>query len=79
VTDCRFDIPDCPPERVARLCRELGVSDSLAQILVRRGHDEPASARRFLAADEEHPPSAFAGIEQAVESVLERDLSAWLR
>jgi single-stranded-DNA-specific exonuclease len=69
--DCRFEIPDCPPELVAVLRRELGVSDALAQILVRRGHDEPGSARRFLAGDEEHEPSAFAGIERSVELIAE--------
>src|SRR5580693_10172691 len=63
---CRFEIPDCPPADVARLRRELGVSGPLAQVLVRRGMAEPAPARAFLAADEEHPPSAFAGIDDAV-------------
>jgi len=55
---------------VAELQRELGVSGALAQVLVRRGLGEPESARAFLAATEEHPPSAFAGIERAVESIL---------
>jgi single-stranded-DNA-specific exonuclease len=48
----------------------LGVSGPLAQVLVRRGLDEPAQARAFLAADEEHPPTAFVGIEQAIEPIL---------
>ena len=56
---------------VERLERELGVSGPLAQVLVRRGLAEPARARAFLAADEEHPPTAFAGIEQAIEPILE--------
>ncbi|MGH2904526.1 MAG: single-stranded-DNA-specific exonuclease RecJ, partial [Solirubrobacteraceae bacterium] len=66
----RFEIADCPAGAVERLRQELGVSDALAQILVRRGLGEPARARAFLAADEEHPPAAFAGIERAVESIL---------
>jgi single-stranded-DNA-specific exonuclease len=66
----RFEIADCPPEQVERLVRELGVSEPLAQILVRRGLTEPMSARAFLAADEEHSPSAFTGIELAVETIL---------
>jgi single-stranded-DNA-specific exonuclease len=70
VSAWRLEIPDCPPEQVACLRRELGVSDALAQVLVRRGLGEPAAARAFLAAEEEHDPSAFAGIEQAVELVL---------
>ena len=67
----RFQIAECPPADVARLRRELGVSGALAQVLVRRGHGEPARARAFLAADELHPPSAFAGIERAVETIVE--------
>ncbi len=66
----RFEIPPCPPEAVARLRAELGVSDTLAQVLVRRGHSEPAAARDFLVAGEEHPPDAFRGIGEAVRSIL---------
>jgi single-stranded-DNA-specific exonuclease len=65
----RFEIADCPEADVERLQRELGVSGPIAQVLVRRGFAEPARARAFLAADEEHPPSAFAGIGAAVESI----------
>ena len=68
----RFEIADCPSADVARLRRELGVSGALAQVLVRRGQAEPELARAFLAAEEEHPPSAFAGIERAVGSILEQ-------
>jgi single-stranded-DNA-specific exonuclease len=68
--ECRFEIADCPPEALARLRDELGVSDALAQVLVRRGHSEPADAEAFLAAGEEHAPQTFEGIERAVESVL---------
>jgi single-stranded-DNA-specific exonuclease len=71
VDECRFEIADCPPEEVARLRASLGVSDALAQVLVRRGHSEPADARAFLSADEEHAPQAFAGIDAAVASILE--------
>jgi single-stranded-DNA-specific exonuclease len=70
VSRWRLEIPDCPPEQVASLRRELGVSDALAQVLVRRGLGEPAAARAFLAADEEHPPDAFEGIEEGVALVL---------
>jgi single-stranded-DNA-specific exonuclease len=62
----RFQIAPCDDLQVARLRRELGVSGALAQILIRRGFAEPEQARRFLAADEQHPPSAFAGIEDAI-------------
>jgi single-stranded-DNA-specific exonuclease len=66
----RFEIPACPEAEVERLRRELGVSGALAQVLVRRGLGEPAGARAFLLAQEEHPPAAFDGIEEAVLSIL---------
>ncbi len=66
----RFEISNCPLGDVELLERELRISEPLAQILVRRGLAEPARARAFLAADEEHPPTAFAGIERAVEPIL---------
>lgn len=67
--ETRFEIPDCPPAAVARLRSELGVSDVLAQVLVRRGLAEPGAAQAFLAAEESHPYTAFAGIEAALASV----------
>lgn len=67
---CRFEIPECPPEDIRLLRRELGVSGPLAQVLVRRGMAEPALAHAFLAGQEEHPPAAFSGIGEAVESIL---------
>jgi len=66
----RLKIPECPDALVERLQRELGVSGAIAQVLVRRGLGEPALARTFLAAEEAHPPGAFAGIEKAVQSIL---------
>jgi single-stranded-DNA-specific exonuclease len=66
----RFHIAACPPAEVKLLTRELGVSGALAQVLVRRGLGEPARARAFLTADEEHPPDAFTGIDEAVRSIV---------
>ncbi|HEY2142582.1 MAG TPA: single-stranded-DNA-specific exonuclease RecJ [Solirubrobacteraceae bacterium] len=66
----RFELPECARVEVARLQREVGVSGPLAQVLVRRGFGEPASARAFLAAEEHHEPAAFAGIEWARETIL---------
>ncbi|HWO46937.1 MAG TPA: single-stranded-DNA-specific exonuclease RecJ, partial [Solirubrobacterales bacterium] len=51
------------------LAEELGLSDPIAVTLVRRGYRTPEEARSFLAADETHPPSAFAGMERAVDQV----------
>jgi single-stranded-DNA-specific exonuclease len=67
----RFQIADCPSADVQRLRAELGVSEALAQVLVRRGFAEVEQARAFLAADEQHDPSAFSGIEEAVSAILE--------
>jgi single-stranded-DNA-specific exonuclease len=66
----RFEIAPCAAREVLRLERELGVSGPLAQVLVRRGLVEPEHARAFLAADEEHPPAAFAGIDAAIAAIL---------
>ncbi len=66
----RFEIPECEPSAVERLRRELGVSDPVAQVLVRRGMADPAHARAFMAGDEEHPHTAFNGIETAIATIL---------
>jgi single-stranded-DNA-specific exonuclease len=69
VGEPRFEIAECEPDAVQRLQRELGVSGTLAQVLVRRGLAEPARARAFIAADEEHPYTAFAGIDVAIATI----------
>jgi single-stranded-DNA-specific exonuclease len=51
------------------LSEELGLSEPVAVTLVRRGYRTPEQARVFLAADEAHPPSAFAQMELVVERV----------
>jgi single-stranded-DNA-specific exonuclease len=48
---------------------ELGLSQTLAVTLVRRGYRTPAEARAFLAADESHPPEAFQGMDEIVALV----------
>jgi single-stranded-DNA-specific exonuclease len=67
----RFEVSPCPPAQLQALRAELGVSDAMAQVLIRRGQGEPAAARAFLDGGEEHPPSAFAGIGLAVGTILE--------
>lgn len=66
----RLQIAACPPEAIAALRRELGVSDVLAQALVRRGFGEAAAARELLEGGVTHPPEAFDRIETAVEPIL---------
>jgi single-stranded-DNA-specific exonuclease len=52
------------------LAGELGVSHVLAQVLARRGLGDPAAARAFLAAEEEHPLEAFGGLRAAAGRIL---------
>jgi single-stranded-DNA-specific exonuclease len=66
----RLEIPACPPERVRELAATLDISEPLAQVLVRRGFDEPHTAQAFLDADESHSPAAFDGIEDALAPIL---------
>jgi single-stranded-DNA-specific exonuclease len=51
------------------LADELGVSEPVAVTLVRRGYRTPEQARSFLAADETHPPGAFAGMAEVTEAI----------
>ncbi|MCW2971437.1 MAG: single-stranded-DNA-specific exonuclease RecJ [Solirubrobacterales bacterium] len=66
----RFEIPDCPACDVQRLRSELGVSDPVAQVLVRRGFADPDRARAFLQSAEEHAPDRFRGIGDAVGTIM---------
>ncbi len=65
----RFDVPGYDFSAARRLAAELGVSAVLAEVLVRRGLAEPAAARAFLAAADEHPLSAFGGLAEAAELI----------
>jgi single-stranded-DNA-specific exonuclease len=65
-----FDVAPCDERQVLRLTGELGCSQAFARVLVRRGLADPAAARAFLAADAEHPPAAFAGIDVAIATIL---------
>jgi single-stranded-DNA-specific exonuclease len=63
----------CDPYPVAAahsLAGELGLHPVTASILVRRGHDTPESARRFLAAADTHDPSLMPGLPAAVEILM---------
>ncbi len=65
----RLELPPYDFDAAMVLERELGIGHVLAQILVRRGLGEPAAARHFLEAGEEHPPSAFAGLSAALDTI----------
>ncbi len=66
-----FAIPPYDFAVAARLEAELGISHTLAQVLVRRGHGNPADARSFLAADVSHPLDAFGGLRAGARRIHE--------
>src|SRR4051794_40798257 len=68
--ESRLHIPSAPFADVALVARELGCSEAMAQVLVRRGFSDPAAARDWMAAGERHPVSAFGGILDAADVVL---------
>jgi single-stranded-DNA-specific exonuclease len=56
----------CPHRQVALLTGELGISELAASVLVRRGYDDPDSARAFLAGDlPGHDPLALGDMGEA--------------
>ncbi len=69
-------ISPAPYSDVSRLVAELGVSDVLAQVLVRRGLGDPAAARAFLHPEfRVHDPFLMAGMTEArarVDQALKR-------
>src|SRR3954469_9728966 len=58
-------------EPAEQLAAALDWSHVLAQVLVRRGLAEPAAARAFLEAADEHPLDAFGGLRAAAAHVLD--------
>ena len=66
----RLRIDPCDVDAVLALQRELGVGHVLAQVLVRRGFADAGAARAWLAAEERHEPSQFAGIDDACDLIL---------
>jgi single-stranded-DNA-specific exonuclease len=74
----RLEIPAYDLSAALVLRRRLGVSHVLAQVLVRRGLSDPEAARAFLEPQEAHPPSAFTGIEGALD-VIERHIAGGTR
>jgi single-stranded-DNA-specific exonuclease len=68
--DARLTLSPYEFAAAERLSGELGVSSVLAQVLVRRGMGEPAAARAFLEAADEHPLDAFGGLREAAGRIL---------
>jgi single-stranded-DNA-specific exonuclease len=60
----------CDWSRVAALAEELGVGETTATVLVRRGLDDPDAARGFLSAEQPaHDPLALGDMAVAVERI----------
>jgi len=60
----------CERAEVEALGAELGVSDVLAAVLVRRGYADPADARAFLEAGlPEHDPFLLGDMSEACEAI----------
>jgi single-stranded-DNA-specific exonuclease len=58
------------PDLVAALARDLDVSEVTAAVLVRRGYEDPAEARRFLGAElPGHDPLLLGDMATAVERI----------
>ena len=63
----------CTPYEVGsalRLERSLGISPTLAAVLVRRGLADPDAANRFLDAGERHDPLTLPGLAPAADLIL---------
>jgi single-stranded-DNA-specific exonuclease len=67
--EARLHIPPAPHADVAQIAQDLGCSEALAQVLVRRGFEDAAAARAWLSADERHPLEAFGGMTEAAELI----------
>src|SRR5690349_12546554 len=53
-----------------RLASELGLSSTVATVLVRRGHVTPESARRFLDGADRHDPFLLGDMRAACAEIL---------
>ena len=67
--ETRLELPAYDLSAALALELELGIGHVLSQVLVRRGLGDPGSAREFLDPRDEHPPSAFAGMAEAVDTI----------
>jgi single-stranded-DNA-specific exonuclease len=60
----------CPRPEVTALAGALGLSETTASVLVRRGYSDPAQARAFLAADiPGHDPFLLGDMEEACVAI----------
>ena len=65
-----WTIAPCPRRDVDALASALGVSDTVASVLARRGYGDPEEAKAFLAAaDPGHDPFTLGGVEEACAAI----------
>jgi single-stranded-DNA-specific exonuclease len=65
-----WTIRPCPRPEVRALAQTLGIGETTASILVRRGYDDPAKARAFLAAERpSHDPFLLGDVEAACDLI----------
>jgi single-stranded-DNA-specific exonuclease len=65
-----WSLAPCPRQEVTALARELGVSETTASVLVRRGYGDPRTARTFLAAEAPaHDPFLLGDMKGACDAI----------
>jgi single-stranded-DNA-specific exonuclease len=65
-----WTLSPCPRREVVKLAEELGVSETTASVLVRRGYGDPENARKFLATDRPvHDPLLLGDMGKACETI----------
>jgi single-stranded-DNA-specific exonuclease RecJ len=68
--EATWTITSCPHRESAELARELGISETTARVLIRRGYADAATARSFLAgADPGHDPRLLGDMDAACERI----------
>jgi len=70
MVEATWTIRSCEPQQAVALAHELGVSNTTASVLVRRGYAEPAVAAAFLAGRSPgHDPFLLGDMQAAVERI----------
>jgi single-stranded-DNA-specific exonuclease len=70
MVEATWTIRSCDPQQAVALARELGVSNTTASVLVRRGYAEPANAAAFLAGRSPgHDPFLLGDMRTAVDRI----------
>src|SRR5215210_9317504 len=68
--EATWTITSCPHREPAQLAQELGISETTARVLVRRGYTDAAAARAFLAGmDPGHEPALLGDIGAACDRI----------